>query len=92
MPYIDKEARDDFAAVVDFKNLGRMIGNAGELNYVISSIVASYLESHDAINYAAINEVVGVIECAKLEMYRRIAVPYENIKIEDNGDVYLIKK
>ena len=32
--------------------------------------------------------LVGVLECAKLELYRRLAAPYEDLKIEDNGDVY----
>jgi len=32
--------------------------------------------------------VTGVLECAKLELYRRIAAPYEDTKIEENGDVY----
>ena len=32
--------------------------------------------------------MVGVLECAKLELYRRMAAPYEDEKIEDNGDVY----
>ena len=30
---------------------------------------------------------MGVLECCKLEFYRRVAAPYEDIKIEENGDV-----
>jgi hypothetical protein len=30
----------------------------------------------------------GVIRCAQAELYRRVAVPYEDAKIVENGDVY----
>jgi len=33
---------------------------------------------------------VGVLECAKLELYRRIAAPYEDEKIVETGDVYTV--
>ena len=38
-------------------------------------------------NYADINSAIGVLECAKLELYRRQAAPYEDKKIEENGEV-----
>lgn len=60
--------------------------DAGELNYIVSAEVTRYLSGD--VSYAKINEVIGVLECAKLELYRRIAVPYEDMKIEQNGDVY----
>jgi hypothetical protein len=41
---------------------------------------------------ASADEVVGVLECAKLEIYRRIAAPYEDKKIVENGDVYTVNK
>jgi hypothetical protein len=39
-------------------------------------------------NYKHINEIIGVLECAKQEFYRRVAAPYEDTKIQENGDVY----
>jgi len=39
-------------------------------------------------NYADYNEVMGVLECVKQELYRRLIVPYENKKKEENGDVF----
>lgn len=38
--------------------------------------------------YQDINDIMGAIEGAKLEFYRRIAAPYENEKITENGDVW----
>jgi len=60
--------------------------DAGELNYAITILCLKYAGQ---FNYAKINEVIGVLECAKLEFYRRLAAPYEDTKIKENGDVYL---
>lgn len=35
----------------------------------------------------AINDCIGACEGAKLEFYRRVASPYEDVKIKQNGDV-----
>lgn len=82
MPYIDQTDRDQISS-------GRDIETAGELNFVISTIINEYL-SIKGKSYKNINEVVGALECAKLELYRRIAAPYEDIKIHSNGDVYTL--
>lgn len=58
----------------------------GELNYVLTMIVLRYVEDR-GLSYTTINEVVGVLTAARDEFYRRVAVPYENRKIEENGDV-----
>lgn len=63
--------------------------NAGELNYLITRFCQYFLEESCAkIGYDELNAVVGVLECVKQELYRRMVVPYENKKIEQNGDVY----
>ncbi len=83
MPYVDKEARVRLDG-------GAAPQNAGELNYVITRCVDEYLIQKGNLRYANINEVIGVLECAKLELYRRIAVPYEDGKKEASGDVYKV--
>ena len=60
--------------------------NAGELNYLITTTVHQYLLA-SGLNYANINLVIGVLECAKLELYRMIAAPYESKKRFTNGPV-----
>lgn len=82
MPYIPLPARDDLDPLVRRNSL-----TAGELNYQITSLVNDWLTRHGR-SYDGINQVVGVLECAKLELYRRIAGPYEDMKVETNGDVY----
>ena len=56
----------------------------GELNYLITKILLT-TEPQCYIDY---NALVGVLECVKLELYRRAIAKYENKKITDNGDVY----
>lgn len=81
MPYINTDARSNIAR-------GARPATAGELNYAITRLVDDYLVSRGEIKYAHLNEVVGVLECAKLELYRRIAAPYEDKKLKETGEVY----
>lgn len=57
------------------------------LNYCISTLLSKSLAAQGT-NYRKINELIGVLECAKLELYRRVASPYEDEKKDSNGDVY----
>lgn len=61
---------------------------AGDLNYIFTLICNEHLRK--GLNYQGINDCVGALEGAKIELYRRIAVPYEDLKISENGDVYNI--
>jgi hypothetical protein len=61
--------------------------NAGELNYAVTNLVLGYIAQHGK-NYQHINDVIGALEGAKLEFYRRLVGPYEDTKIAENGDVY----
>ena len=36
----------------------------------------------------SLKNIRGCLRCVELELYRRAIVPYENKKIEENGDVY----
>ena len=62
--------------------------NVGELNYKISQLVLGYC-FNQGLNYQCINDVMGVLECVKSEFYARIARPYEEKKIAENGDLTL---
>jgi hypothetical protein len=81
MPYIKQEDRAKFGGLKDMHP-----ETAGELNFCISTLVAEYM-GRKGLNYAQVNEVVGALECSKLEVYRRVAAPYEDTKISDNGDI-----
>lgn len=83
MPYIPREVRHEL-----FDNASeRRPRTAGELNFIISDWINDYLLTN-GLNYRNINDCIGALECAKMELYRRIAAPYEDIKLRENGDVY----
>jgi len=87
MPYIKPEDRVPIILRRAIDGTVRLPQTAGELNYLITIMLLDYVTNHGK-SYQTINEIVGVLECAKLEFYRRLAAPYEDIKIKDNGDVY----
>ena len=60
---------------------------SGELNYVLTMVVQDYVMSH-GLEYRTINDALGALEGAKHEFYRRVALPYEEVKRATNGDVY----
>ena len=64
------------------------IETPGELNYIITEYLNRYLTSK-GVSYATFNELVGVLECAKQELYRRVIAIYEDRKRLENGEIYL---
>ena len=87
MPYIKPERREKYNRV-----LAELIGILktlpveevdGELNYVVTKI----LKGVYPLRYFHLNKAMGVLECVKQEYYRRVAAPYEDIKIRESGDV-----
>ena len=80
MPYIKREYRYRAGE-------GEVAITAGELNYAFTRLIVSYLKDKGK-NYQTINDCIGALEGCKMEFYRRVVVPYENKKIEENGDVY----
>lgn len=82
MPYITHERRESL-----LDEFADMPITPGELNFVITTVINGYRHSK-GLSYQTINDIVGALEGAKLEFYRRIAVPYEDSKIQENGDVY----
>ena len=63
----------------------------GELNYAISMLVQEWMQRTGGLSYRTINAAIGVLECAKLELYSELARPYEEEKKRENGDVYFLR-
>ena len=80
MPYITKERR------MELPDNNSPAFNAGELNYILTRQCINYFKNNGG-RYQQINDVIGALEGAKLEFYRRLVAPYEDKKIEENGDV-----
>ena len=87
MPYITPEARLQADNELQNSGLSFIPDNAGELNFIVSTLIANYIREH-GLKYAVVNEMVGALECAKMELNRVIIGPYEDEKIRDNGPVY----
>ncbi len=62
----------------------------GELNYILTKTCLKYLSTNPQYipTYDDYNAIMGVLECCKLEFYRRAVATYEDKKIIENGDVY----
>ena len=82
MPYIPSDER---AAVEEEGPV-----TPGELNYAITKMVSDFLYCDPDYSpaYEDYNEVIGILECVKLEVYRRLVGPYEDVKRMANGDVF----
>lgn len=59
----------------------------GSLNYIITKLLSESLQL-DNPKYHKFNTAIGILECAKMELYRRLIASYEDEKIKENGDVF----
>jgi hypothetical protein len=88
MPYISKEDRINLDPIVDIaaKVLERkpLEESLGDLNYLFSRILGQAIGK---VSYKKIAIATGVLENVKQELYRRLATPYEEEKISQNGDI-----
>jgi hypothetical protein len=76
MPYIRAEDRERLEPGTD---------DVGHLTYLFYRLALEALPGTP--RYRDLHAVIGAMEAAKLEFYRRIVSPYEDGKIEENGDV-----
>lgn len=87
MPYIKQEHRKelDFA----MQNISGLIYHtklsAGDLNYIISRLIWLCFDLDPS--YANANTLMGVLTGVQSEFYRRKVASYEDIKLEENGDL-----
>jgi ribosomal protein S3AE len=87
LPYIKSEKRKKYEKII--QELVSILKSLppeevdGDLNYVVTKL----LKEVYPLRYYHINKAVGVLECIKLEFYRRVAAPYEDLKIKESGDV-----
>jgi hypothetical protein len=87
MPYVYQHERDRVDEILEELSFV----HPGGLNYAITKLCQDYMQSDRRgknLTYANYNTIIGVLESVKLEFYRRAVVPYEDEKIQENGDVY----
>jgi len=85
MPYINRQERlkvdQQINKLID-KICFEQAGKAGLLNYTITRLMHGVYHL-DNPSYEKINSAIGVLECAKQELYRKKAAPYEEEKIQE---------
>ena len=90
MPYIktnQRRALEDITTklsetfIMNFQEL-----EAGTLNYLFTCIAKEYIRVKGE-SYKNYNDILGAMEGAKLELYRRQVSSYEQKAIEKNGDI-----
>ena len=82
MPYITARRRQDILEGAGYEEIG-------ELVYVLTGECLEYFDTFAGEHqFATHNAIIGALECAKAEWYRRMIAPYEDKAIERNGDVY----
>jgi hypothetical protein len=96
MPYINEEERLELdecinsltKCILDSKHVLNNPNNfsnfLGRINYCFSRIIMGVMKD---VSYKNIAMATGVLENIKQEFYRRIAHPYEDVKIIENGDM-----
>jgi len=88
MPYITPEERmelyPEINALVEKLRRAPIDKLDGRLNYVITRLLV-LLYPPGYFNY---NRAMGVLASVAHEYYRRRVAPYEDKKIQENGDVY----
>lgn len=85
MPYIKSEEQR-LELEYPIEKLITIIKDEGDLNFVITTLISKYVKEKGK-NYATLNTVLGVLSAVAREFYRRVVAPYEDIKIEENGDI-----
>jgi hypothetical protein len=84
MPYIKQEDRSILDNIV---KIFLCYGNdKGKLNYFLFKLCKEMAKSNGE-SYNFYKDYLGELECAKLEIYRRLIARYEDKKIKENGDV-----
>ncbi len=93
MPYIPAADRPAYDSDID-RIASKLAANPpetrkGHANYVITQILrqAWGVDKPEGESYSHYADMVGTLECAKLELYRRWIAAYEDIAIAKNGDL-----
>ena len=93
MPYIPSSDRPVYDPQIKqlAESLARQPADRrkGHANYVITQILrkAWGVDRADNESYSSYADIIGTLECAKLELYRRRLAAYEDTAIDKHGDL-----
>ena len=91
MPYTKEEDRTAMMRkAIDV--LTDEIKNKGDLNYTICQLTGQLILKTGGMGYTNVSNWIDGVHGAERELTRRLLNPYEDLKIEENGDVESFKK
>jgi len=82
MPYVKQERRPDLNKVVIAMSEAKVVAD-GDLNYILFR----FAKYHISPGYNNYKNFLGELNEAAEEIRRRLLAPWEDMKIEENGDV-----
>lgn len=92
MPYIKQNFRDELIPLIDalsqkiteINKANPAQTRDGLLNFAVTEVMN---QTFPNARYTDFNEIIGFLECCKLEYYRKKIGPYEDLKETENGPV-----
>ncbi len=82
MPYINQDRRDELESLIDMMREKRIEAD-GDLNFLLYA----FCKRHVKPSYNNYKNFCGELRQCVTEIERRLLAPYEDKKIEENGDV-----
>lgn len=83
MPYIQEEERRILKAIEGVHPL-----TVGQLGYCIAKLIGYYTDSQEKHDFEFMAKVHGTVALVMADWESRFAIPYENNKRRNNGDIY----
>jgi hypothetical protein len=87
MPYLPTSRRKAELRGLKLKDAGHHCETSGELNFCLTELLSGFAVGHGK-RYETLDQLGGASIYALFEFYRRVVAPYEDEKVEQNGDVY----
>lgn len=95
MPYIRPQEQKRLLTGID----KLLIGNKGELTFLINALQMKYCDQHlkdplatqsssQRVDYQLLSDAAASLTDAEFEWRMRVMAPYEQHKIRENGDIF----
>jgi len=85
MPYIKPNDRQRYDELIEHLVQWSKGEGVGPLNYIITRLIHMSLPPTPC--YRDLNEMIGVLECAKASLIETVVIPYEKKKMKENGHI-----
>lgn len=80
---------DEVYEMTRHKEFGYSTFHLNLLEEDMVSIIRAYYKKWPLVSRHDIKQGQGALRCAQLEFYRKVVAPYEDLKCETNGEVFV---